>query len=97
MGVNITTLLQKIRHLLNDAVIVDVDEDSLESPYTEDLNAIPADVIANLKRVLKKRNTGYGDNLAKAFMLAQVAMLGGYRSSLKQKQVQEGVGVCVLM
>ena len=68
-------------------MIVDVDEDSLESPYTEDLTSIPADIIANLKRVLKKPSTGYGDNLAKAFMLAQVAMLGGYRSALKQKQV----------
>ena len=66
---------------------MDVDEDSLESPYTEDLNSIPAGIIANLKHVLKQRNTSYGDNLAKAFMLAQVAMLGGYRSALKQKQV----------
>ena len=77
-------------------MIVDIDEDSLESPYTEDLNTIPADIIANLKRILKKPSSGYGDNLARAFLLAQVAMLGGYRSSLKQKQVQErGRGVCV--
>ena len=48
-------------------------------------------VIANLKHILKKQSSAYGATVARAFMLAQVSMLGGYRSALKLRQGQKEV------
>ena len=77
---------------LDDVVILDIDESTIESPHCEDLNSLPPDVIATLKHVLKKQSSAYGHTVSKAFMLAQVSMLGGYRSALKLRPVGgEGV------
>ena len=56
----------------------------------EDLANMPEYVISELKHVLKKESSGYGDNAAKAFLLAMVSMIGGYRKALKFREV--GVG-----
>ena len=49
---------------------------------------MPSEVIAELKHVLKKESSGYGDNACKAFMLAMVSMIGGYRKALKFREVR---------
>ena len=70
----------------DDIVILDVDESTIESAYVEDLITLPTDVVSNLKRVMKKQSSAYGDTLTRSFMLAMVAMIGGYRSALKLRQ-----------
>ena len=70
----------------DDIVILDVDESTIESAHVEDLLDLPADVVSNLKHVLKKQSSAYGDTVTRTFMLAQVAMIGGYRSALKLRQ-----------
>ena len=59
----------------------------IESPHVDDLGSMPGEVIAELKHVLKKESSGYGDNACKAFMLAMVSMIGGYRKALKFREV----------
>ena len=41
----------------------------------------------NLKHILKKSSSAYGDTVTRAFMMAMVAMIGGYRSALKHREV----------
>ena len=64
----------------------------IESPNVEDLGNMPDYVISELKHVLKKESSGYGDNAAKAFLLAMVSMIGGYRKALKFREVGVGRG-----
>ena len=42
--------------------------------------------VSQLKHVLKKSSSAYGDTVTKGFLMAMVAMLGGYRSSLKMRE-----------
>lgn len=83
MGVHSSLMNRVLQMPLDDVVILDIDESTIESPHCEDLNSLPPDVIATLKHVLKKQSSAYGHTVSKAFMLAQVSMLGGYRSALK--------------
>ncbi len=87
--------MQQVRQMpLDEVVILDVDESTLESPHVEDLASLPPDITSNLKQVLKKHSSAYGDTVTRAFMLAQVSMIGGYRSALKLRMVR--VNVCLL-
>ena len=61
----------------------------------DDLGNMPSEVIAELKHVLKKESSGYGDNACKAFMLAMVSMIGGYRKALKFREVCICTTVCI--
>ena len=72
---------------MDDVVIVDMDESTIATPNSEDLNQLPSDVVTNLRHILKKQSSAYADTVARSFLLAQVAMLGGYRSALKCRQV----------
>lgn len=75
----------------DDIVILDVDESTIESAYVEDLTTLPSDVVSTLKHVLKKQSSAYGDTVTRSFMLAQVAMIGGYRSALKFREGEKEV------
>ena len=75
----------------DDIVILDVDESTIESAHVEDLITLPADVVATLKHVLKKQSSAYGDTVTRSFMLAQVALIGGYRSALKFREGEKEV------
>ena len=57
----------------------------------DDLSNMPSEIIAELKHVLKKESSAYGDNACKAFMLAMVSMIGGYRKALKFREVSYAV------
>ena len=48
---------------MDDAVILDVDESTTESPHLDDLLFIPPDVVSTLKSVLKKQLSAYGDTV----------------------------------
>ena len=73
---------------MDEVVILDMDENVIESPHVEDLMMMPYDVISQLKHVVKKESSGYGDNAAKAFLIAMVSMIGGYRKALKFREVR---------
>ena len=75
----------------DDIVILDVDESTIESSHVEDLLTLPPDVVSTLKHVLKKQSSAYGDTVTRSFMLAQVAMIGGYRSALKLRPGEKEV------
>ena len=48
---------------MDDAVILDVDESTTESPHLDDLLFILPDVVSTLKSVLKKQLSAYGDTV----------------------------------
>lgn len=67
---------------LDDVVILNVDTNTLETPF-DDLQSLPNDVISSLKNRLKKVSTTTGDGVARAFLKAQAAFFGSYRNALK--------------
>ena len=65
---------QLVRRMpIEDVVLLDVDESALESPHVEDLVALPTEVVSELKHVLKKQTSAYGDTVARSFLRAQVS------------------------
>uniref|UniRef100_A0A5F4VRB1 DENN domain containing 1B n=1 Tax=Callithrix jacchus TaxID=9483 RepID=A0A5F4VRB1_CALJA len=69
---------------LEDVVMLNVDTNTLESPFS-DLNNLPSDVVAALKNKLKKQSTATGDGVARAFLRAQAALFGSYRDALRYR------------
>ncbi|MGH0187008.1 UNVERIFIED_CONTAM: hypothetical protein FKN15_023381 [Acipenser sinensis] len=66
---------------LEDVVILNIDTNTLESPF-EDLEKLPAEVVSHLKMRLKKQSGATGDGVARAFLRAQALLFGGYRDAL---------------
>lgn len=84
--------MQIVRRMRTDEIVIlDVDESTIESAHVEDLNTLPADVVGTLKHVLKKQSSAYGDTVTRSFLLAQVALIGGYRSALKYREGEKEV------
>ena len=64
---------QMVRKMpIEDVVLLDVDDSAMESPHVEDLVALPAEVVSELKHVLRKQTSAYGDTVARSFLRAQV-------------------------
>ncbi|XP_059116196.1 DENN domain-containing protein 1A isoform X6 [Peromyscus eremicus] len=77
------SLMEKVRNMaLDDVVILNVDTNTLETPF-DDLQSLPNDVISSLKNRLKKVSTTTGDGVARAFLKAQAAFFGSYRNALR--------------
>ncbi|XP_047442515.1 DENN domain-containing protein 1B isoform X2 [Mugil cephalus] len=84
VGVHLS-LLERVRsRSLEDVVILNVDTNTLESPF-DDLHNLPSDVVSSLKSKLKKQSTATGCGVARAFMRAQAALFGSYRDALRYK------------
>uniref|UniRef100_A0A4W2EIZ9 DENN domain containing 1A n=1 Tax=Bos indicus x Bos taurus TaxID=30522 RepID=A0A4W2EIZ9_BOBOX len=82
IGIHLS-LMEKVRSMaLDDVVILNVDTNTLETPF-DDLQSLPNDVISSLKSRLKKVSTTTGDGVARAFLKAQAAFFGSYRNALK--------------
>ncbi|XP_061460501.1 DENN domain-containing protein 1A isoform X3 [Rhineura floridana] len=78
-----SSLMEKVRNMaLEDVVILNVDTNTLETPF-DDLQSLPNDVVSALKSRLKKVSMTTGDGVARAFLKAQAAFFGSYRSALK--------------
>ncbi|CAL1545599.1 unnamed protein product [Lymnaea stagnalis] len=82
-------LLEKLtinRVDVGDAVVVDLDSNTVESAY-DDLGDLPDDVSNFLKKKLKKdakhSMMNSGDAISRAFLQAIVRLIGGYRDALK--------------
>ncbi|XP_068445618.1 DENN domain-containing protein 1B isoform X1 [Clinocottus analis] len=84
VGVHLS-LLERVRsRSLEDVVIVNVDTNTLESPF-DDLHNLPSDVVSSLKSKLKKQSTATGSGVARAFLRVQAALFGSYRDALRYK------------
>ncbi|XP_019962261.1 DENN domain-containing protein 1A isoform X3 [Paralichthys olivaceus] len=77
-----SSMMERVRGLaLDDVVVLNVDTNTLETPYN-DLESLPNDVIVSLKSRLKKVSTTTGDGVALAFLKSQAALFGSYRNAL---------------
>ncbi|XP_073427826.1 DENN domain-containing protein 1B isoform X3 [Dendrobates tinctorius] len=79
------SLIERVRsRSLDDVVLLNVDTNSLETPFN-DLSALPSDVVSTLKSKLKKQSTSTGDGVSRAFLRAQAALFGSYRDALRYR------------
>ncbi|XP_041064042.1 DENN domain-containing protein 1B isoform X2 [Carcharodon carcharias] len=84
VGVHLS-LMEKVKNkALDDVIILNVDTNTLETPF-DDLHNLPSEVVASLKYKLKKQSTATGDGVARAFLKAQAALFGSYRDALRYK------------
>ncbi|XP_062410946.1 DENN domain-containing protein 1A isoform X4 [Sardina pilchardus] len=78
-----SSLMEKVRSMaLDDVVVLNVDTNTLETPF-DDLQSLPNDVVSSLKNRLKKVSTTTGDGVSRAFLKAQAALFGSYRNALQ--------------
>ncbi|XP_060791800.1 DENN domain-containing protein 1A isoform X8 [Neoarius graeffei] len=78
-----SSLMEKVQVMaLDDVVILNVDTNTLETPFN-DLQKLPHDVVSALKNRLKKGSNTTGDGAARAFLKSQAALFGSYRSALR--------------
>ena len=87
IGVHSTVLEKAKKNEICDAVILNVDTNTLSSEY-DDFEDLPSDISSYLKRHLKKdkvitQMATHGDVIPKAFMQALVRLIGGYRDALR--------------
>ncbi|XP_069321183.1 DENN domain-containing protein 1B-like isoform X2 [Eulemur rufifrons] len=79
--------LQRVKNKSpDDVVMLNVDTNTLESPFN-DLYNLPSDVVWALKNKLKKQSTATGDGEARAFLRAQAALFGSHRDALRYKPI----------
>ncbi|XP_073681210.1 DENN domain-containing protein 1A isoform X3 [Garra rufa] len=77
-----SSLMEKVRGMaLDDVVLLNVDTNTLETPF-DDLQSLPNDVVSSLKSRLRKVSSTTGDGVARAFLKAQAALFGSYRNAL---------------
>uniref|UniRef100_A0A672P7E4 DENN domain containing 1A n=1 Tax=Sinocyclocheilus grahami TaxID=75366 RepID=A0A672P7E4_SINGR len=77
-----SSLMEKVRGVaLDDVVLLNVDTNTLETPF-DDLQSLPNDVVSSLKNRLRKVSSTTGDGVARAFLKAQAALFGSYRNAL---------------
>ncbi|XP_040215819.1 DENN domain-containing protein 1B isoform X2 [Rana temporaria] len=84
IGVHFSLLERVKSRSLDDVVLLNVDTNSLETPFN-DLSALPTEVVTTLKSKLKKQSTSTGDGVSRAFLRAQAALFGSYRDALRYK------------
>uniref|UniRef100_A0A1A7X3U4 DENN/MADD domain containing 1A n=3 Tax=Iconisemion striatum TaxID=60296 RepID=A0A1A7X3U4_9TELE len=78
-----SSLMEKVRGMaLDDVVVLNVDTNTLETPY-DDLQSLPNDVVSSLKSRLKKVLATTGNGVARAFVRSQAALFGSYRNALQ--------------
>ncbi|KGL93174.1 DENN domain-containing protein 1B, partial [Charadrius vociferus] len=84
IGVHLSLIERVKNRSLEDVVLLNVDTNTLETPFN-DLNNLPGEVVSALKNKLKKQSTATGDGVAKAFLRAQATLFGSYRDALRYK------------
>ncbi|XP_065100009.1 DENN domain-containing protein 1A isoform X4 [Paramisgurnus dabryanus] len=88
-----SSLMEKVRGMaLDDVVLLNVDTNTLETPF-DDLQNLPNDVVSSLKSRLRKVSSTTGDGVARAFLKAQAALFGSYRDALHIK-LEEPITFC---
>ncbi|NWW52312.1 DEN1B protein, partial [Pedionomus torquatus] len=84
IGVHLSLIERVKNRSLEDVVLLNVDTNTLETPFN-DLNNLPGEVVSALKNKLKKQSTATGDGVARAFLRAQATLFGSYRDALRYK------------
>uniref|UniRef100_A0A8D0HNN4 UDENN domain-containing protein n=1 Tax=Sphenodon punctatus TaxID=8508 RepID=A0A8D0HNN4_SPHPU len=84
IGVHLSLIERVKNKSLEDVVILNVDTNTLETPFNDLIN-LPSEVVSALKNKLKKQSTATGDGVARAFLRAQAALFGSYRDALRYK------------
>ena len=77
---------------LGDIVTIDIDAQTLESPY-DDLGQFPEDVVSALKHTLKKPSSATGETVARAFVSTFAALIGQYKSAFAVQTTEKKVDV----
>ncbi|KAI4497481.1 hypothetical protein M0802_007492 [Mischocyttarus mexicanus] len=85
IGVPAPTLQRVHKNDLGEVVILDADNNTIESPF-QDLESLPQDVVTNLKKALRNRPALLGDGVSRAFLRALVQLTAGYREALTLQQ-----------
>ncbi|XP_068617961.1 DENN domain-containing protein 1A isoform X2 [Battus philenor] len=71
---------------IGDVVVLDVDANMLKTPFN-DLETLPPDMVASLKKALSDKNA-LGDAVSRAFLRALVCLIGGYRDAIRIEKGQ---------
>lgn len=69
---------------LGDAVIVNIDNRVIESPY-DDLNIFPKNIIRQMKKDIQQSLQLTGDHLARVFLKIMASIIGNYPSGFVMK------------
>ncbi|EDW08632.2 DENN domain-containing protein 1A isoform X4 [Drosophila mojavensis] len=67
---------------LGEVVILNCDTNLLESPF-DDVRALPAEIVSQLKKYLSHTQDHIGDRVSKIFLGALVQLIGGYRDAVE--------------
>ncbi|XP_047633295.1 DENN domain-containing protein 1C isoform X2 [Phacochoerus africanus] len=76
------SLAERVREKgLEDVVMMNVDSNTLETPF-DDVQALPPDVVSLLRLRLRKVALAPGEGVSRLFLKAQALLFGGYRDAL---------------
>ncbi|EHB16413.1 DENN domain-containing protein 1C [Heterocephalus glaber] len=76
------SLAERVRDkALEDVVVLNVDSNTLETPF-DDVRALPPDVVSLLRLRLRKIALIPGEGVSRLFLKAQALLFGGYRDAL---------------
>ncbi|XP_049732514.1 DENN domain-containing protein 1C isoform X2 [Elephas maximus indicus] len=76
------SLAERVRDkALEDVVVMNVDSNTLETPF-DDVQALPPDVVSLLRLRLRKVALVPGEGVSRLFLKAQALLFGGYRDAL---------------
>ncbi|XP_012370524.2 DENN domain-containing protein 1C isoform X4 [Octodon degus] len=76
------SLAERVRDkALEDVVVLNVDTNTLETPF-DDVQALPPDVVSLLRLRLRKVALIPGEGVSRLFLKAQALLFGGYRDAL---------------
>ncbi|XP_054983593.1 DENN domain-containing protein 1C [Sorex araneus] len=76
------SLAERVRDkALEDVVIMNVDANTLDTPF-DDVQTLPPDVVSLLRLRLRKVALAPGEGVSRLFLKAQALLFGGYREAL---------------
>ncbi|XP_041481127.1 DENN domain-containing protein 1B-like isoform X3 [Lytechinus variegatus] len=77
-----SSFMEKVKKMaLDEVVILDADNNSIETPFN-DLQVLPSEAVTQLKHNLKNSSQVSGDGVARSFLKTLVYLLGSYREAL---------------
>uniref|UniRef100_A0A8C0ZY64 UDENN domain-containing protein n=1 Tax=Castor canadensis TaxID=51338 RepID=A0A8C0ZY64_CASCN len=81
IGVHASLAQKVLDKALEDVVVMNVDSNTLETPF-DDVQALPPDVVSLLRLRLRKVALSPGEGVSRLFLKAQALLFGGYRDAL---------------
>ncbi|XP_012878304.1 PREDICTED: DENN domain-containing protein 1C isoform X1 [Dipodomys ordii] len=81
IGVHASLVERVLDKALEDVVVMNVDSNTLQTPF-DDVQALPPDVVSLLRLRLRKVALSPGEGVSRLFLKAQALLFGGYRDAL---------------